>query len=420
MGCRRWSYAWAGDVAGGVGKWSFFDTEGARRGRGSAWSLAGPKVSSGVVFDAKATSRAVLANVVEGVRRRRLALATAHPRRASLRFLEEARWSRPGLIAYDGHRDVIRAMFEGAVRSGRVDRAALSTLGWANVDGRRHPFDDYWVGADYWQLLVTLADPCVFNPPAYWSLLWALLQGEQSFQTKWVDAWSHEERLTGHFLSTAAFAGHELAPAFESLDRAWGGGARCSVDYVDTATGRRERQSGADFGVVVHGSDDVNGEWVKAALFQVKKTERFGSFEIDFDQLRALLRTPNLGFYLIFTRNAPSGPPPVVVPAGFFENDLDRRAEQRQKEPGGGRASEPLGSEVVSARAPTDWAFFLALAVADPGSGIGVSAATPFEAARLLLQRSALPPTRILAFGLGEMAGRTDWRRLVLSLAGDQ
>lgn len=370
------------------------------------------------MFDAKATSRAVVSKAVERFRRQRLTLATTHPRRSALSFLDEARWSRSGLIAYDGQRDVTRGMFHRAARSGRVDRLALSRLGWTGLDGRRHPFDDLWE-TDYWQLLHTLADPCVFNPPAYWSLLWALLRGEQSFQTKWVDAWSHEERLTGHFLTSAAGAGRELASAFEALDRAWGGGARCSVDYVDTATGRRERQTGADFGVVVHGTDETHGEWAKAVSFQVKKTDRFGQFEIDYDQLKALLRTPSLGHYIVFTKNAPSAPPPVVVPAVFYESDLERRSEKRQKEPASAR-SEPLGSETVSGRTQEDWAFFLALAVADPGSGVGVSVATPLEAARLLLHRSGVPPSRILAFGLGEMAGRTDWQRLVLSLSQDQ
>jgi len=221
----------------------------------------------------------------------------------------------------------------------------------------------------------------VFKPPAYWSLLWALLEGEQSFQTEWVDAWSHEERLAGHFLTTAAAAGARLQPAYDALDRAWGGGARCSIDYVDTATGRRERQTGADFGVVVHGADSSNAEWVKAVLFQVKRTEQFGHFEVDFDQLKALLRTPELE---------------------------------------AGSRSDTLGSGMVGRDNNQDWAFFMALAVSDPASGIGVPAATPLEAAHLLLRRSALPPSRIIAFGLGEMAGRTNWRDLVQSLAQDQ
>lgn len=373
------------------------------------------------MFDPMATSQAIAGNAVELFRRRRLALATMYPRRSARCFLNEARWSRAGLIAYDGQREVTRGMFHRAAGSGRVDRSALAELGWVGLDGRRHPLDDLWFVSDYWRLLETVVDPCAFNPPAYWSLLWALLMGEQSFQEHWVDAWSHEERLTGHFVTAAASAGSALAPAFKALDRAWGGGARCSVDYVDTATGRRERQTGADFGVVVHGADEAHGEWAKAAAFQVKKTERFGRFKIDFDQLQALLQTPDMGYYLLFTRNAPSAPPPVVIPAVAFDSDLQHQLEKRQRDQTGWpRPTDTLGTEVVGGRVEEDWAFFVALALADPRSGVGVSAPTPAEAARLLLQRSPLPPTRILAFGLGEAAGRTDWRRLILGLSRDQ
>lgn len=277
--------------------------------------------------------------------------------------------------------------------------------------------DLYWEDVEHWQLLLRVADPCVFKPPAYWSLLWALLEGEQAFQTEWVDAWSHEERLTGHFLSSAATAGAKLQSAFEALDRACGGGARCSIDYVDTATGRRERQTGADFGVVVHGADESNEEWAKAVLFQVKKTERFGHFEIEFDQLKALLRTPELGHYLLITRNAPSAPPPVVIAAEAFDGYLQRRSEERQQP---GTKADKLGSGMVSSDAYQDWAFFMALAVSDPASGIGVSAPSPHEAVHLLLRRTAIAPSRIIAFGLGAMAGRVNWRDLVLNLAGDQ
>lgn len=384
-------------------------------------SRGGPDVGKypGLVLDGRATSQALLANMVENVRRRRLTLATAHPRREALRFLEEARWSPSGLIAYEGVPQVTRSMFRLAALSARIDRSALADLGWGLHEGRRrHPFDDFWP-VDYWKLLLTITDPCAFKPPAHWSVLWALLQGEQSFQTTWVDAWSHEERLTGHFLTAAATAGSKLQPAFQALDRASGGGARCSVDYLDTATGRRERETGADFGVIVHGADRIHGEWVKALLFQVKKSETFGRFEIDFDQLQTLLRRPELGYYLLVTQNSPSAPPPVVIGADRFESDLHKRSEERQK-PTPTR-TDTLGSGIVDRGYDCqDWAFFIALAASDPSSDVGVVSPSPSEATRLLLRRSPMPPSRILAFGLGEVAGRTNWRQLVETHRGDQ
>ena len=364
------------------------------------------------MLDGKATARAIVDNAREQLRQRRLVLATAGPRREAHAFLKEAQWNSAGLVSYEGYRTIKRQMFWRATHSGRIDRSELSKLHSLGFGDRHHPFYDELPGADYWQLLLALADPCVFNPPAYWSLLWALLIAEQTFQTRWVDAWSHEERLTGHFLTTIADAGQQMASSFASLDRAWGGGAQCSVDYVDTATARREKTTGADFGVIVHGSDADHGEWLKVASFQVKKCDVPEHFEIDFAQLRALLSVPGLGFYLMFAKNDPSAPPPLVTPANDFESELRHRIEEREKaQP---RAtSETLGSQRVGADMAEDWAFHLGLGLADPRSRVGLPASSPNEAARLLLRQTALPPSRILAFGLGAMAGGTDWRQVV-------
>lgn len=187
-------------------------------------------------------------------------------------FLDEARWSASGLIAYQTQRDVRLRMFDRAATSGRVDRDALR---WFGPSHHRHDpmidelVDPLLASGDYWQLLRALTDPCSFRSPAYWSLLWALLIAEQDFQTQWVDGWSHEERMTGHFLTTIVHTGREMGPTFLTLDRACGGGSKCSIDYVDTAIGRQERLTGADFGVIVQGTDTTHGEWIKVALIQV-------------------------------------------------------------------------------------------------------------------------------------------------------
>lgn len=353
----------------------------------------------------------MLDNALDRLRRQGLTVATAGPRRHALTFLHESSWTSVGLVACDGFRGTTQSMYTRTARSGRVDRAALPASSPVLFSGRRHPMHDEWLEPDYWQLLQVLADPCVFKPPAYWALLWTLLEAEQDFQTQWVDGWSHEERMTGQFLATIDNVGTQMAPAFSSLERATGTAARFSLDYVDTARGRREQLTGADFGVIIHGIEAEYGEWLKVALFQVKKTETFGRFGADLDQLQTLLSIPNLGFYLLFTRNLPSAPPPVVNSAKDFEYELNQKIEERAK--GQLRPSSSLGSQVVSASMMEDWAFFVAFALADPRSPGGLPAASPDEAARILLRQIPVQPSRIIAFGLGDAAGTTNWRQVL-------
>lgn len=305
-------------------------------------------------------------------------------------------------------------MFDRTARTTRVvhGHGLMSETGLRLLDHRIHEIE---VMLDHWGLLRHLADPCVFQPPAFWSLLWTVLAAEQRFQVAWTDAWSHEERMTGHFVTTIAEASRELERDFVALDRATRANCQVSIDYLDTATARQERHTGADLGLIVHGREAARGEWLKVARLQVKKTTAFGTLEIDFDQLQTLLATPRLGHYLLFNRNDPASPPPIVTPATDFEFELRQYMEK-------GRPSAPSGSLGRGTVHPSefeDWAFWLAFGLADPESGIGVEAPSPSEAVQMLVRRAA-PPSRIVMFGLGEAAGAMDWARVVAGFARDQ
>lgn len=146
-----------------------------------------------------------------------------------------------------------------------------------------------------------LTSPRVFQPRCVWALFWALVKSEHQFANKFLPFWSHEERLTGHFISQICERIDEFAVHWSSL--AGGDPKRSWLDvwYADTATGSLEKVTGADLGLIVHGQYAGDEEFFKVARFQVKKVPSSNTARIDLNQTKALLQSEGLGHYLFFT-----------------------------------------------------------------------------------------------------------------------
>jgi hypothetical protein len=116
-----------------------------------------------------------------------------------------------------------------------------------------------------------LTSPLVFQPRCIWALFWALVKSEHQFANKFLPFWSHEERLTGHFVSQICerideFTVHWSSLVGDDAKRSW-----LDVWYADTATDNREKVTGADLGLIVNGKYGEEEEFFKVARFDTSR-----------------------------------------------------------------------------------------------------------------------------------------------------
>jgi hypothetical protein len=265
-----------------------------------------------------------------------------------------------------------------------------------------------------------LASPAAYDPACMWALFWALARAEHEFLFRYVPFWSHEERLTGHLVSQIVERVEDFAPHWASLTGAPEAEAEnhCRLFYADTATARRESETGADFGLVIHAHLGKRQEYFKVARFQAKKAEGNGSALIDFDQVNALLNRPDVGYFVFYHFHNPKqwSLPPTVLPAKHFERRRDELREEKAK-----IKSTSLGKETAQARnAGYDFAAFVTFALADPASEHGAYLLTAEDAVReLMTVRPPLsPPSRVMVITLGGGARVVDWPELLREFIG--
>lgn len=253
-----------------------------------------------------------------------------------------------------------------------------------------------------------LTSPRVFQPRCVWALFWALVKSEHQFARRFLPFWSHEERLTGHFISQICerideFAVHWSSLAGDDPKRSW-----LDIWYADTATANLEKVTGADLGLIVHGQYAGDEEFYKVARFQVKKVPSSNTARIDLSQTKALLQSEGLGYYLFFHGQDRQDwrRPPTAAPASAFEPNL-KRAEQARAE--GKSARRELGEENIQNvdNSSFDFATFVTFAFADPAADFGAFARSKSEAVRLLMGGG--PPTRLAVISLGAPVQPTDW-----------
>ena len=291
----------------------------------------------------------------------------------------------------------------------------------APPNGGSHP---YWpVDPDYFHYAIRkghfnhahfirhLMTPEVYYPHCIWALFWALVKAEHNFASKFLPFWSHEERLTGHFISQVCERISEFETRWSELDSADAKTSWLDVWYADTATGNREKETGADLGLIVNGQYLGDSEFFKAARFQVKKVPASNTATIELDQTRALLRTDNLGFYLFYHGQDRSDwrRPPSVAPAIEFAHHVKNAEETVQS---GKRLGKELGTQSVSDvdSESFDFAAFVTFALADPGSESGAMANSKNEAIRILMGGGPDgPPSRVAIISLGKPIDRREW-----------
>lgn len=253
-----------------------------------------------------------------------------------------------------------------------------------------------------------LTTPTAFEPACIWALFWALVKSEHEFSRKYLPFWSHEERLTGHFISQICERIEEFAMHWSALTHADPKASTLDIWYADTATGSREKETGADLGLIVHGQYLANREFFKVARFQVKKVPPSNTARIELNQTKALLRTPGLGHYLFYhgQDRQEFRRPPTVAPVSAFEQVLTN-AEKTVAE--GKTARKELGEESIQNvdNSAYDFAVFLTFAFADPSADHGAFARSKSEAVRVLMGGG--PPSRLAVISLGARVHPSEW-----------
>jgi len=253
-----------------------------------------------------------------------------------------------------------------------------------------------------------LTSPTIYHPSCIWALFWALAKGEHQFLRRYLPFWSHEERLTGHFVSQICERIEEFAGSWSALSAGEPKESWLDIWYADTAAGNREKTTGADLGLIIHGQYSGDGEFFKVARFQVKKVPSSNTVTIDLDQTKALLRKGELGYYLFFhaqDRNEWRRPP-SVAPAKTFEQ-LVLEKERALTE---GRVSgKSLGNESASNvdNHSFDFATFITFALADPATDFGAAARSKSDAVYTLMAGG--PPTRLAVISLGTKILPAEW-----------
>jgi hypothetical protein len=256
-----------------------------------------------------------------------------------------------------------------------------------------------------------LTTPEVYYPQCFWAIFWALAKAEHTFAIHYLPFWSHEERLTGHFISQLCERVSEFKGRWAELDSSETNKSWLDVWYADTATGNREKETGADLGLIVNGQYLGDREFFKAARFQVKKVPANNTATIKLDQTQALLGTDNLGFYLFFhgqDRSEWRRPPSVALAYAFAEH-VSNAVNAIQE---GKRSKQEMGTLSVNDvdRQSFDFAAFITFAFADPGSDCGVMAKSRDESIRMLMGGGpGGPPSRVAIISLGKPIDRVEW-----------
>lgn len=253
-----------------------------------------------------------------------------------------------------------------------------------------------------------LTSPNAFDPKCIWALFWALTKSEHQFALKYLPFWSHEERLTGHFVSQICERIAEFAMHWSSLTGNDPKTSQLDVWYADTAAGNREKETGADLGLIVHGQYAGDDEFFKVARFQVKKVPSSNTARIDLSQTRVLLQSEGLGYYLFFHGQDRQDwrRPPSVAPASEFQYNL-KKAEEALDE--GKSPGRELGKEDIQSvdNKSFDFATFMTFAFADPAADFGAFARSKPAAVRILMGGGL--PSRLAVISLGAPVQSTEW-----------
>ena len=260
---------------------------------------------------------------------------------------------------------------------------------------------------DFYENILT--NPNTFQPRTIWALFWALSTAEHQFMFKFTPFWSHEERLTGHFVSQIMERLEDFGVHWRQLTEVTQPSlSEMRVYYADTANQSREGRTGADFGLIIQARYGNQREFFKVARFQAKKVEG-SSARIDLEQVEALLKHEGLGYFLFYHRFDDIKewtPPPIVKPADLYQNKLEE-FKTKQK--------DITDSELLLEKC-WDFASFVTFGLADPASEYGVIESRADRAVSTLMALDISPlkkPSRVMIISIGDNVSIVDWEQLL-------
>lgn len=256
-----------------------------------------------------------------------------------------------------------------------------------------------------------LSTPRSYDPPCIWALFWALAKAEHEFLFRFLPFWSNEERLTGHLISQVVERFVEFSSPWRALAvEKDGANSQLNFWYADTATSRREKETGADVGFVIHAKFRNRDEFLKVIRLQAKKVGPSGSADIEFGQVQALLAKEKLGYYLFYHASDRDTwrLPPTICSAERFRDALKKHSEKGH--PGRG----PDKERIAVRNDGFDFASFLTFALADPSADHGRIVPSPSEAVHTLMggDYPGGPPSRVMVITMGSEVPPTDWPHL--------
>jgi len=269
-----------------------------------------------------------------------------------------------------------------------------------------------------------LAVPDNFVPQALHALFWAVEKGETDFVQQCVPLWSHEERLTGGLLRCIFSSLGFFESAFRALARTGdtpepADTPRLDFFVADLATGRREAETGADFGVIIDVALPEENRFVKACRFQAKKAYADGKATIDLDQVEKMLSTQDMGYALFYHEMDRMGtaPSPTAVSVKEWEDEVKESRESKKQGDLGTHPAEVRGTGC-------DLGIFMTFGLCDPTSSIGAHYTNARDAAWALVtgRDRVVPVSHVLAVSLGRgpsgAEGRTTtWREIFGEIA---
>lgn len=187
---------------------------------------------------------------------------------------------------------------------------------------------------DQWQIISSLlASPYHFENELLWPIYWAMFQASQEIADSLKDTNPHENVINGKLPEKL----HQLLKLW-AMPKITAMGYPLGMSYfgaLEIASTDEETRLGADFGLLV--DIDLGGlKCKKIALFQAKKAQE-GKANVgsENEQLRKLLATSGLGYYMFYHQRAYSLRPqgPTICPAKDIASldviqakDLDSRS----------------------------------------------------------------------------------------------
>src|SRR5262245_5684504 len=303
-------------------------------------------------------------------------------------------------------RDTARLVLQSSFISLSSDRVSIPLVPW-HRRFRDYFLDDVFLNHRFF-VSEMLTKPINYDPRTIWALFWALAKAEHEFLRRYIPFWSHEERIRGHLVFRCINRLEGFADAWLVLSGASSGEVLCRIWYADTAMDRRERETGADFGLVIHAKYPGQDELFKVVRFQAKKASRSGHAFLSLRQLKVLSRTENLGYYVFyhpFDEQRWSLTPTVASSSGLKDMFKDELVNVPDDEDHTKLSDKSIGIEARDGG--WDFSSFVTFAVADPASEHGVLARDPKDAALILMSHSM--PSRVMIMTVGQGASTVDW-----------